>query len=104
MKSNETINNLKLRLGWGVVGNQSVPDYAYTSVYGTSATNWGSGQIATNTANPNLGWEKTTQKRSFRRYKFGSFYFFLFSTISLFCRESLLRGYQLRRPSSRVQA
>ena len=51
-----------------------------------------------------LGWEKTTQKRSFRRYKFGSFYFFLFSTVSLFCRESLLRGYQLRRPSSRVQA
>lgn len=59
LKNNETINNLKLRLGWGVVGNQSVPDYAYTSVYGTSATNWGSGQIATNTANPNLGWEKT---------------------------------------------
>ncbi|KIO51669.1 membrane protein [Flavobacterium hibernum] len=59
LKNNQTINNLKLRLGWGVVGNQSVPDYAYTSVYGTSATNWGSGQIATNTANPDLGWEKT---------------------------------------------
>lgn len=59
LKNSQTINNLKLRLGWGVVGNQSVPDYAYTSVYGTSATNWGSGQIATNTANPDLGWEKT---------------------------------------------
>jgi len=59
LKDNKTINNLKLRLGWGIVGNQSVPDYAYTSVYGTSATNWGSGQIATNTANPDLGWEKT---------------------------------------------
>ncbi|MGE6353950.1 SusC/RagA family TonB-linked outer membrane protein [Flavobacterium sp. NPDC079362] len=59
LKNNQTINNLKLRLGWGMVGNQSVPDYAYTSVYGTSATNWGSGQIATNTANPDLGWEKT---------------------------------------------
>ena len=59
LKGNKTINNMKLRLGWGVVGNQSVPDYAYTSVYGTSATNWGSGQIATNTANPDLGWEKT---------------------------------------------
>ena len=59
LKDNHTVNNLKLRLGWGVVGNQSVPDYAYTSVYGTSATNWGSGQIATNTANPDLGWEKT---------------------------------------------
>ena len=60
LKNNTTINNMKLRLGWGIVGNQSVPNYAYTSVYGTSATpNWGSGQIATNTANPNLGWEKT---------------------------------------------
>ncbi|MFH6960626.1 SusC/RagA family TonB-linked outer membrane protein [Flavobacterium aquidurense] len=59
LKENKTINNLKLRLGWGIVGNQSVPNYAYTSVYGTSATNWGSGQIATNTANPDLGWEKT---------------------------------------------
>ncbi|MCC9063538.1 SusC/RagA family TonB-linked outer membrane protein [Flavobacterium piscisymbiosum] len=59
LKDNKTINNLKLRLGWGIVGNQSVPNYAYTSVYGTSATNWGSGQIATNTANPDLGWEKT---------------------------------------------
>lgn len=60
LKDNTSINNLKLRLGWGIVGNQSVPDYAYTSVYGTSATpNWGSGQIATNTANPDLGWEKT---------------------------------------------
>ena len=60
LKTNETINNLKLRAGWGLVGNQSVPDYAYTSIYGTSATNWGSGQIATNTANPNIGWEKTS--------------------------------------------
>ncbi|MEO8236473.1 MAG: TonB-dependent receptor [Flavobacterium sp.] len=59
LKNNSTINNMKLRLGWGIVGNQSVPNYAYTSVYGTSATNWGSGQIATNTANENLGWEKT---------------------------------------------
>ncbi|MBE8723330.1 SusC/RagA family TonB-linked outer membrane protein [Flavobacterium hungaricum] len=59
LKDNNTINNLKLRLGWGVVGNSTVPNNAYTSVYGTSATNWGSGQIATNTANPDLKWEKT---------------------------------------------
>lgn len=59
LKNNPTINNLKLRLGWGVVGNASVPNNAFTSVYGTSATNWGSGQIATNTANPDLKWEKT---------------------------------------------
>ncbi|MFD1602102.1 SusC/RagA family TonB-linked outer membrane protein [Flavobacterium artemisiae] len=59
LKNNPTINNLKLRLGWGIVGNASVPNNAFTSVYGTSATNWGSGQIATNTANPDLKWEKT---------------------------------------------
>lgn len=59
LKDNAVVNNLKLRLGWGIVGNSSVPNNAYTSVYGTSATNWGSGQIATNTANPDLKWEKT---------------------------------------------
>ncbi|MEL1252302.1 TonB-dependent receptor [Flavobacterium sp. DGU38] len=61
LKENKTINNLKLRAGWGVTGNSSVPNNAYTSVYGTSATNWGSGQIATNTANPDLKWEKSNQ-------------------------------------------
>lgn len=61
LKDNQTVNNLKLRAGWGVTGNSSVPNNAYTSVYGTSATNWGSGQIATNTANPDLKWEKTNQ-------------------------------------------
>ncbi|PIF60086.1 TonB-dependent receptor [Flavobacterium sp. 2] len=61
LKENQTINNLKLRAGWGVTGNSTVPNNAYTSVYGTSATNWGSGQIATNTANPDLKWEKTNQ-------------------------------------------
>ncbi|WP_144215107.1 SusC/RagA family TonB-linked outer membrane protein [Flavobacterium anhuiense] len=60
LKNNPTVNNLKLRAGWGIVGNSSVPNNAYTSVYGTSATNWGSGQIATNTANPDLKWERTS--------------------------------------------
>ncbi|MBB4804690.1 TonB-linked SusC/RagA family outer membrane protein [Flavobacterium nitrogenifigens] len=61
LKDNAVINNLKLRAGWGITGNSSVPNNAYTSVYGTSATNWGSGQIATNTANPDLRWEKSNQ-------------------------------------------
>ncbi|GAA4142248.1 TonB-dependent receptor [Flavobacterium chungbukense] len=61
LKDNQVINNLKLRAGWGITGNSSVPNNAYTSVYGTSATNWGSGQIATNTANPDLRWEKSNQ-------------------------------------------
>lgn len=59
LKDNSVINNLKLRLGWGAVGNQNVPNYAYTSTYNSSATNWGTGLLAANTANENLEWETT---------------------------------------------
>ena len=56
---NDVINNLKLRLGYGAVGNQGVPNNAYTSVYGASATPFGAGLLAINTANPDLEWETT---------------------------------------------
>ncbi|WP_281635509.1 SusC/RagA family TonB-linked outer membrane protein [Flavobacterium marginilacus] len=60
LKDNKTISNLKLRLGWGAVGNQNVPNYAYTSTYRSSATaNWGTGLLASNTANKDLKWETT---------------------------------------------
>lgn len=59
LKDNDVINNLKLRLGWGTVGNQNVPNYAYTSTYGASATLWGTGLLAANTANQDLQWETT---------------------------------------------
>ncbi|WP_320018237.1 TonB-dependent receptor [Labilibaculum manganireducens] len=59
LKDNDIINNLKLRLGWGTVGNQNVPNYAYTSTYAASATNWGTGLLAANTANEDLQWETT---------------------------------------------
>lgn len=60
LKDSKTVNNLKLRLGWGMVGNQNVPNNAYTSVYNASATNWGTGLLAANTANQDLQWETTT--------------------------------------------
>ncbi|MGB4577889.1 MAG: TonB-dependent receptor [Paludibacter sp.] len=61
LKDNSVINNFKLRLGWGKVGNQNIPDnYAYLPTYGTSTTNWGTGLIATNTPNEGLTWESTT--------------------------------------------
>jgi TonB-dependent starch-binding outer membrane protein SusC len=56
---NAVINNLKFRLGWGTVGNQNVPNYAYTSTYSAVATNWGTGLLAANTANEELEWETT---------------------------------------------
>lgn len=59
LKGNTTINNLKLRAGWGAVGNQNVPNNAFTSTYSASATNWGTGLLAANTANKDLKWETT---------------------------------------------
>lgn len=59
MKDNNIINNLKLRLGWGVVGNQNVPNNAYKAIYSSVATVWGTGLLAGNTPNPELKWEST---------------------------------------------
>lgn len=57
---NDVIRDLKLRLGWGLVGNQNIPDnYAYIATYGTAITNWGTGLIAQNTPNESLKWEST---------------------------------------------
>ena len=59
LKDSKLINNMKLRLGWGVVGNQNVANNAYTSTYSAVATNWGTGLLASNTANKDLKWEST---------------------------------------------
>lgn len=59
LKNSKLINNLKLRLGWGAVGNQNVENYSYTATYNTVATPWGNGLLASNTPNPNLKWETT---------------------------------------------
>lgn len=61
LKDNPVINNLKLRLGWGLVGNQNIPDnYAWLAAYSASITNWGTGLLASNTPNANLTWESTS--------------------------------------------
>jgi len=61
LKNNQYINNLKLRLGWGSVGNQSIQNYAYTSIYRASATAaWGTALLPSNTANPDVKWETTS--------------------------------------------
>ncbi|MDR1199106.1 MAG: TonB-dependent receptor [Prevotellaceae bacterium] len=54
------VDNAKLRLGWGLVGNQNIPDNnAFRSVYSTVTTNFGTGLLASNTPNTNIVWEKT---------------------------------------------
>ena len=60
MKSLEFINNLKLRLGWGIVGNQAIwQGYAYGVTMSSSATPSGQGFFPGNYPNPDLKWEKT---------------------------------------------
>ncbi|MCL1938936.1 MAG: TonB-dependent receptor [Candidatus Azobacteroides sp.] len=60
LKDNETINNLKFRAGWGLVGNQDIPDnHAWLPVYTAVASPWSSGLQASNTPNEKLVWEST---------------------------------------------
>ena len=55
----EAINNLKLRLGWGVNGNQNAGSYAYGAAMKTNNTIWGKGFYPGNYSNPDLKWERT---------------------------------------------
>ena len=64
LKDNDVINNLKLRLGWGAVGNQDAPNYAYTPIYSASPTTFGPGLLAANTANPDIKWETTSSSNA----------------------------------------
>ena len=62
IQSHKVINNLRLRVGYGLAGNQNIPNYGYQTLYdvratlGTSALiNWG------RYGNPDLRWEKQKQ-------------------------------------------
>ena len=58
LKDVEAINSLKLRLGWGVVGNQWA-GYAYGVTMASAASIWGTGFYAGNYPNRELKWEET---------------------------------------------
>ncbi len=65
LKPAEAVNELKLRIGWGVTGNSGVGSYTtmgpltqYNYVFGTAPA---IGYIPMMMANPALGWEKTAQ-------------------------------------------
>lgn len=53
------LDNLKLRLGWGLVGNQWIPSYSYGVSMNSSGTIWGTGYYEGNYANSDLKWERT---------------------------------------------
>ena len=53
------IDYLKLRLTGGLVGNQEIPDYAFSTSYNTGSYGGSSSYAKANTANDNLKWETT---------------------------------------------
>jgi len=55
----EPINNLKLRLGYGAVGNSNVPSMAWQATLNTVTTNWGNGYLTGRIPNEYLSWETT---------------------------------------------
>ena len=59
LKNINWLSNLKLRLGWGLVGNQGAGNYAYGATMGSVSTVWGAGFVQSSYPNDNLKWEKT---------------------------------------------
>lgn len=54
------ISNLKLRLGYGKVGNSNIRQFAYTAMLQNVPTIWGTGQVVANVPNPDVTWESTS--------------------------------------------
>ena len=80
----ETFSNLKLRLNWGITGNQEFAAGSAQTQFGP--TDDGSGLQQTNVANPDLKWESTTQYGV--GVDFGFFNGRLSGTIDYFYKET----------------
>jgi len=61
MKDIKSISNLKLRLGYGMVGNSNIGTYKFGSSMTASSTPFGTGYRPTNISNPDLKWESSVQ-------------------------------------------
>lgn len=66
MKNVKPISNLKVRVSYGVIGNQDIDPYSTLATLSSTTTYYGdnkavNGFIATNLATPDLKWEKTKQ-------------------------------------------
>ncbi|HEX9152897.1 MAG TPA: SusC/RagA family TonB-linked outer membrane protein, partial [Flavobacterium sp.] len=60
LKGSKVVNQLKLRVGYGLTNNQNVKENAYLSLLGSSSTALaGNGQVVTSLGNPIVEWEKT---------------------------------------------
>ncbi len=54
------LNWMKIRAGYGEVGNQNIPAYSYGQILNSINTVYGSAFIPGNIANPDIKWESTT--------------------------------------------
>jgi hypothetical protein len=61
MKDSPLFSNLKLRAGYGEVGNQAIGNYLYGSSMQSFASYFGTAYKTEKIANPNLKWEATRQ-------------------------------------------
>jgi len=61
MEKADKISNLKLRVGYGLVGNQAIGTYLYGSSLITVKTPFGTAYRMEKISNPNLKWEATSQ-------------------------------------------
>ena len=66
MKNQNIFQNVKIRGGWGVIGNQAISNYATYTTLGSRSWSWGTstsyaGYYARVGGNSNLKWESTKQ-------------------------------------------
>lgn len=59
MQDIDFIDELKLRGGYGYVGNQNIPTNRFIDTFSIVETQWGNGVRPTNLGNPGLLWEST---------------------------------------------
>jgi TonB-linked SusC/RagA family outer membrane protein len=61
MKKFDNLDNMKLRIGYGLVGNEAIGTYLYGSSLVTVKTPFGTAYRMEKISNPNLKWEATAQ-------------------------------------------
>ncbi|NJY62273.1 TonB-dependent receptor [Salinimicrobium sp. CDJ15-81-2] len=65
LRDSNTINELKLRLGYGITGNQEIGNYAFASAYNTNLYNFNgnfvTAAVPTTLPNTNVQWESQKQ-------------------------------------------
>ena len=93
---NKTLDNIRLKAGYGVVGNQGLPNYRYGASLASVQTGAGLGYYVSNIPNPDLKWEESTQVNL--GLDFSLFKNRLNTTIEVYSKESKDFLYQLPLP------